>query len=118
MEISYKTEKLRSVCNDLRKAKKAYGEKVAEKLYSAINYIELAESLIDVRCYPPFHFHPLKGSRSNEYAIDLGRKLGFRLILKPLGKDGTASSNIQIYNDAAAIEIVVVQLEEVSNHYE
>jgi proteic killer suppression protein len=110
--------KLKAICHDLKKAQQAYGEKVTEKLYSAIDYIESAESIIDVRCYPPFHFHPLKGSRSNEYAIDLGRKLGFRLILKPLGKDGTVSSNVQIYNDAVAIEIVVVQLEEVSNHYE
>lgn len=118
MEIRYKTARLKSICQDSKKATKEYGKLVTEKLLSTINYIESSTSLIDVRCYPPFHFEPLKGNRAGEYSISLGRKLGFRLILKPLNGNGTVCSNIQIYNDAAAIEIVVVQFEEVSNHYE
>ena len=99
------------------KAKKEYGEAVTEKLYSAIDYIESANSIADIREYPPFHFHDLKGKRNGEYAIDLGRRLGFRLIVRPLDANGETCNNTQIYS-AAAIEIVVVQFEEVTNHYE
>lgn len=102
----------------MKKATKQYGKQVAEKLFSTINYIESSANLIDIRNYPPFHFEDLKGNRAGEYSISLGRKLGFRLILKPLSKSETFCDNTQVYNDAAAIEIVVVQLEEVSNHYE
>lgn len=118
MEIRYKTARLKAICHDKKKATKEYGNLVAEKLFSAINFIESTNNLIDVRCYPPFHFEDLKGNRFGEYSISLGRKLGFRLILKPLNGNGTVCNNTQVYNDAAAIEIVVVQFEEVSNHYE
>lgn len=117
MEIRYKTKQLKNVCEKLGKAKKEFGADVAEKLFSAIDFIEAAPSIIDVRNYQPFHFHPLQGNKKGEYAIDLGRKLGFRLILKPLNSDGTFSNNEQIYS-AKAIEIVVILLEEVSNHYD
>lgn len=118
MEIRYKTDKLKTTCQDLKKAKKQYGNLVAEKLFSCINYIESAKNLIDIKNYPPFHFEDLKGNRRGEYSISLGRKLGFRLILKPMNNNGTFCDNLQVYNDAAAIDIVVVQFEEVSNHYE
>lgn len=117
MEIRYKTKQLKSICENLGKAKKEYGADVAEKLFSSIDFIEAATSVVDVKNYPPFHFHSLKGKRKGEWAIDLGRKLGFRLILKPIGKDGAACTNDEVYA-ASAIEIVVLQLEEVSNHYE
>lgn len=117
MEIKYKTTQIKNICENYGKAKKKYGADVAERLFSAIDFIEAAASIVDVRNYPPFHFHPLEGDRRNEYTIDLGRKLGFRLILKPLNNDGTFSNNEQIYS-VKAIEIVVILLEEVSNHYE
>lgn len=117
MEIMYKKKELKSICENYLKAKKYYGADVAERLFSAIDFIKAAPSIIDIRNYPPFHFHPLQGNKKGEYAIDLGRKLGFRLILKPLNSDGTFSNNEQIYS-AKAIEIVVILLEEVSNHYD
>ena len=117
MEIRYKKKELKSICENYGKAKKEYDKDVAEKLFSTINYIETSKSIIDVKNNPSFHFHPLQGNKKGKYAIDLGRKLGFRLIIKPLNNDGTFSNNEQIYS-AKAIEIVVVLLEEVSNHYD
>ncbi|MGL5206596.1 MAG: type II toxin-antitoxin system RelE/ParE family toxin [Acidaminococcaceae bacterium] len=117
MEIRYKKKELKNICENYKKVKKEFGADVAEKLFSAIDFIEAAPSIADVKNYPPFHFHPLQGNKKGEYAIDLGRKLGFRLILKPLNSDGTFSNNEQIYS-AKAIEIVVILLEEVSNHYD
>ena len=117
MEIRYKKKELKSICENYGKAKKEFGADVAEKLFSAIDFIEAAQSIVDVRNYSPFHFHSLKGDKNGQYAIYLGRKLGFRLIVKPLNIDGAFSNNEQIYS-TKAIEIVVILFEEVSNHYE
>ena len=117
MEIRYKKRELKSICENYGKAKKEHGADVAERLFSAIDFIKAAPSVIDIRNYPPFHFHPLQGNKKGEFAIDLGRRLGFRLIVKPMNNDGTFSNNEQVYA-ASALEIVVLQFEEVPNHYE
>ena len=117
MEIKYKTTQIKNICENYGKAKKKHGEDVAEKLFSAIDFIKAAPSVIDIRNYPPFHFHSLQGDKNGQFAIDLGRRLGFRLIVKPINNDGTFSNNEQVYA-ASALEIVVLQFEEVSNHYE
>jgi proteic killer suppression protein len=117
LNIRYKNEKLSSECKDFRKAKKHYGDKVAGKLHEVIEFIEAAESLRDIRNFPPFHFHDLKGNKSGLYTIDLGRKLGFRLIIKPLDSQGSPCHNDVIFS-VRVIEIVTISVEEVSNHYE
>ena len=117
MEIRYKKKELKNICENYGKAKKEYGENVAERLFSAIDFIKAAPNVIDIINYPPFHFHSLKGDKNGQFSIDLGRRLGFRLIVKPMNNDGTFSNNKQVYA-ASALEIVVLKFEEVSNHYE
>ena len=116
MKIIYKTKKLQEECQDIRKATKAFNSNVAEKLISAINYIESAESLIDVRNYPPFHFHQLKFDKKEYCSIYLGKKLGYRLLVIPL-LNGKPATSEEIFS-STAIEIKIVKIEEVSNHYE
>ena len=116
MKICYKTKKLEKECTDLSKAKKTYGEKVSEKLFATIEFIQNAVNLQDIIENPSFHFHKLLGKRKGEYAIDLGRKLGFRLIIIPLDTIGNQYN--KPINTNNAIEIVSISVEEVSNHYE
>lgn len=116
MHIEYSKSALKKVCTDIKKARKQYGEDVSEKLFSTINFIKSASNLNDIISFPPFHFHALKGKRSGQYAIDLGRRLGYRLIVVPLDMDGSISDNPQ--NPANSIKIVCVLIEEVTNHYE
>ncbi len=61
MEIIYRNAKLKTLCEDYRKAKKYLNIEVAEKLFKAINYITNADAIIDIVNYPPFKFHGLKG---------------------------------------------------------
>lgn len=117
MEIQYKTNKLSTLCHNLNKAKKIYNENVAQKLLETINFIEAAPTLKDIVNYPPFHFHDLKGTKKGLFAIDLGRKLGYRLIVKPLNPDNSECTNEQVFGKDA-IKIIIMFVEEVSNHYE
>ena len=115
MQIEYKSETLKETCTDIRKATKKYNKTVAEKLISTINFIEASESLIDVRNYPPFKFHLLIGDKKGFYAIDLGRKLGYRILVKPL-LNGQEAISTDIFSNKA-IEIKIIKVEEVTNHY-
>ena len=116
MNIEYKNSRLQKDCTDYKRAVKQYNSEVADRLHAAINFIEAAENISAVVKYPPFHFHPLKRDRKGFFAIDLGRKIGFRLIVRP--KKGECYATVEeIYGDTAS-EIVLVRLEEVTNHYE
>lgn len=116
MDIEFNDKKIKKVCNDYKEARKAFGDDVAKKLHMALNFITHAETLNDVAQMPTYRLHPLKGDRKGSYAIDLGRKLGFRLILIPLDKCG----HKWIENDINLIyrSTTTIILMEVSNHYE
>lgn len=116
MKISYKNKKIEKECTNISHAKKKYNEKVAEKLLSTINAIKNAETLQDIICVPSFRFHSLRGDKNGKYAIDLGKKSGYRLIVVPLNEnDNQFDETVNFYN---SIEIVCILVEEVSNHYE
>lgn len=116
MEIIYNKAKLVKECSDLKKATAAYGKNVAEKLITTIKYIENAKNLTDIANYPPFRLHMLEGDRKNQFAIDLGKKLGFRLILKPLdslNQEFKDFSNLSLVYETTTVVLIL----EVSNHY-
>ena len=116
MQINYKSPKLQELCSDMRKATKAFNSDVAEKLLSAVNFIESAENLLDVRNYPPFRFHQLKNDKKGLCSIYLGKKLGYRLLVIPL-LNGEKATPEEIFG-LKAVEIKIIKIEEVSNHYE
>ena len=71
---------------------------------------------MDVKNYPPFRFPELKGNRKGTYAIDLGRRAGYRLILKPVSIEGEEIKDEEGFYQFEMIK--VVEILEVSPHYE
>ena len=117
MQIAYKNSTTKKQCTDLKYAKKKFNTDVAEKLFSRINFIEQAGCFADIINNLSFRFHGLSGKRNGTYAIDLGRKIGFRLIVEPLDKDNKPlgkEKNIEVIKQCTKIVLVV----EVTNHYE
>ena len=78
-----------------------------------INLLENARSLNDIDALRIYHVHQLSGDRKGLIAIDLGRKLGYRLIVCPLDHNNDRSV-LSVWYES----IVSVSIEEVSNHYE
>ena len=116
MQIEYKTEKTKKLCKQLDYAKKHLPTEVAEKLMSHINYIEQATCFADIMNFPPFKFHKLKGDRKNEFSLDVGRKLGYRIIIDPLDEQNNSlkkEKDINTIKNCTKIILVV----EVTNHY-
>ncbi len=116
IKIEYRNNKDKKICTDFRKAKKEVGDKVADKLYSLINFIESAENLLDIKSVPTYHLHPLEGKRKGQFAINLGRRLGWRLIVIPIDEDGNKLESVDINTLYELSNIVLVW--EVSKHYE
>ncbi len=70
----------------------------------------------DIYRLPQYKLHPLHGDRVGQYALDLGRTLGFRLIIIPLDKDGYEWKEKDLQRIYKATEMILAW--EVSNHYE
>ncbi len=116
MNILYNDKSIEKQCNDYKFAIKKFNKLVAVKLHSIINFIENADSLMDVKSIPNYRLHSLKGDRKGEYAVDLGKKLGFRLIIVPLDPNSErwdTTDETTIYNSTSIIIAM-----EVTNHYE
>ncbi|MBR3311739.1 MAG: type II toxin-antitoxin system RelE/ParE family toxin [Solobacterium sp.] len=97
------------------KKKWRYPEKVKKKLEAAENYINKADSLMDIANYPPFHFEHLKGNRKDEWSIRLGNT-GYRVTMIPCDDQENEILEGDILAQYKMIKIVKVT--EVSNHYE
>lgn len=116
IRIQYRNKKLEKLCHDYKKAQKELNANVAERLFALIKLLEGAECLNDIYRLPQYKLYPLHGNRGGQYALDLGRTLGFRLIIIPLDKDGYEWKEKDLQRIYKATEMILAW--EVSNHYE
>ncbi|PIM75753.1 hypothetical protein [Fusobacterium polymorphum] len=108
MEIRYKNKRIRDICENEKKAIKKYNKIIAEKLIFSIEFLKNSNSLKDVADYQNFRLHELKYERKGQFAIDLGKTTGYRLIIEPI-----------TVNEIISYESInIVEIMEVSNHYE
>ena len=84
MEIRYKNKRIRDICENEKKAIKKYNKIIAEKLIFSIEFLKNSNSLKDVADYQNFRLHELKYERKGQFAIDLGKTTGYRLIIEPI----------------------------------
>lgn len=116
IEVQYHNSKVKKLCQDYKKAKKELNVEVAEKLHSLIGVLESADNLWDINQMRIYNLHPLHGDREGQYALDLGRRLGFRLVIIPLDENGNELDEKDINIVYRATKIVIAW--EVTNHYE
>ena len=81
-----------------------------------LNLLESAENLYDVDRMRIYHLHALQGDRQGQYALDLGRKSGYRLIVVPLKSEEDSEPEAEQMLMYKTCEIILVW--EVSKHYE
>lgn len=90
-------------------------------LLSRINALKQAEILKDIVVQPAFHFHKLKNKDGRNlegyFAIDVkSRRDKWRIILQPL--DENEKSYIPCNIDQIAGKVKILEISEVSKHYE
>lgn len=115
MQILFKNESARKQFSSEYRKKWRYPEQVKVKLLAAENYILRADSLMDIVAYPPYHFEHLRGDRNKEWSIRLGNT-GYRVTLVPCDDNGEELVGGDILAKSRTIR--VIEVTEVSNHYE
>lgn len=101
----------------MKKARKDLPANVAEKLHALVNLIESSVNLQDIAEMQIYHLHPLHGTRTGQYALDIaGRRAGYRLIIIPIDADGNECKEKDVNIVYRSTEIIIAW--EVSNHYE
>lgn len=123
MELVYKDSKTEEQCTNVKAAKKLFGgdKALATSLLARINALKQADCIKDIIAQPAFHFHNLENKKRRNldgyFAIDVKtRKEKWRIILEPLNenKEPFVPCNI----DEIAPIVRIVEIEEVSKHYE
>lgn len=110
MELTYKSEKLRNICENPKYGKKLvkeYGKEVAKKLPQRIKELKAFNSLNDIPTQSPYRRHKLTGNRKEQFAVNITEQ--YRLIFRQI------ENNI-IIEDLK--EIRKIEIMEVSKHYE
>ena len=85
-------------------------------MFAAINFLENAHTLKDVAAVPMYHLHNLKGDKQHLYAIDLGRKLGYRIVFEPDPPICDADNSLDFLSKCTKIKNIIIM--GVSNHYD
>lgn len=122
MEVVYANKKVCNQCTSFKAAKKLFGgqEALAVSLMARINSLESAINLKDIIVQKLFRFHQLnhfKGSSETYFAIDVKTiRDPWRLVLRPLDND--KQPFIPCHIDEIAEFVEIVEIREVSNHYE
>ena len=118
MKIIYVDRKTEKQCTDLKTAKFFGGDRgLAVSLLGRINAIEQAVVIKDIIMMPNFHFHGLKGKLDGYFAVDVkSRRDKWRILLRPLDKDEKVFDPLRIDEIASVVQIV--EIKEVSAHYE
>ena len=123
LKIVYADSKTEKYCSDLKAAAGLFGgnKALAVSLMARINAIDSAETLLDIVRMPNLHFHALSNKKGKNlkgyYAIDVkSRKDAWRIVLQPLDEKENPYRDTSIDQIAGIVRIV--EITEVSNHYE
>ena len=123
MKVVYTTDKVENLCENLKVAKKFFdGNTMLENsLMARIKPLKQADTIKDIIVQPAFHFHKLinKSGRDLEgyFAIDVkSRREQWRIIIEPLDEDEQSYNPCKI--DEIADHVRIVEITEVSKHYE
>jgi|GEM_PF-758121 proteic killer suppression protein len=116
MVIEYSNKKVRELCTDHGYARRKLGAEDAESIWSILKFLESAESLKDLSIFKKNNLHKLTGDRKGQFALNLRKKSGRRLIFVPFPPLNTEEEKLDIQSQYKIIEGIRVL--EVSNHYE
>lgn len=123
MRVVFTTDKVENLCENLKAAKKFFdgNAMLANSLMARINALKQADTIKDIIVQPTFHFHKLlnKNGRDLEgyFAIDVkSRREQWRIIFEPLDENKEPYNHCKI--DEIAESVRIVEITEVSKHYE
>lgn len=94
MEITYKNNKIRKICTDIKVAEKTYGAQMAEKIDMRIGEISAADTVEMMIQFRIGRCHPLSQNRKGQYAMDLVHP--YRLVFEKNGNEIQIANILEI----------------------
>ena len=94
MEITYKNNKIRKICTDIKVAEKTYGAQRAEKIDMRIGEISAADTVEMMIQFRIGRCHPLTQNRKGQYAMDLVHP--YRLVFEKNGNEIQIANILEI----------------------
>ena len=123
MELLFASDKVEAQCTSVKAAKKLFGGNaaLATSLHARINALREAETIKDIIVQPRFQFHKLNNKQGRDlegyYAIDVKSvRDQWRIIVQPL--DDKQHPFVPCYIDQISAQVRIVEIAEVSKHYE
>ena len=89
--------------------------KVFKKISSIITIIENANSLLDIKNYPSYHFHDLEGDEYKDQWVIYISRTGYRIHLVPQDFNNELIKKGDVIPNITNIKIILIK--GVSNHY-
>lgn len=83
MNITYANKQLKAICTNAEKARRKYGQAMADKIHQRIDEIKASDSIEIMLKFKVGRCHCLKENRKNQYAVDLVHP--YRLVFTKLG---------------------------------
>jgi proteic killer suppression protein len=96
--IQFGRRKLEKCYRSPKEGEARWGRQVARRYIQRVDVLHVIERVDDLRAFPPFRFHRLKGGRTGQYAISLTDRVRLIFTVKAHGRG-------------------VIRVEEVSKHY-
>ena len=94
MEITYKNNKIRKICTDIKVAEKTYGAQMAEKIDMRIGEISAADTVEMMIQFRIGRCHPLTQNRKGQYAMDIVHP--YRLVFEKNGNEIQIANILEI----------------------
>ena len=103
LELVYASETLKSQCTNIKAARKLFhgDPQLSISLLARVNALQQAETLKDIIVQPAFHFHKLKNKGRKKQPLDENEK-----------------PYVPCNMDQIAGKVSIVEISEVSKHYE
>lgn len=98
MYTCFRTRKLEKCYRSPKEGEAQWGRQVARRYIQRVDVLHAIERVDDLRAFPSFRFHRLRGGRTCQYAISLTDRVRLIFTVKAQGRD-------------------VIRVEEVSKHY-
>lgn len=105
MEIAFRTDALRTLCNDSKALQRKYGEEGRKFIRRRLDDLEAAPTLDTMRYLPAARCHELKGDLADSLAVDAHR--GYRILFKPANDHPPAKPDGGL--DWAGVTAIVIE---------
>lgn len=123
MKLEYASDKVKLQCTSVKAANKLFGGDaiLTKSLLARINALNSADNIKDIIVQPAFRFHNLRNRKGRDlegyFAMDVKFiREPWRIVLQPLNKDKQPYDPCNI--DEIAESVKIVEITEVSKHYE